>query len=388
MVTNIFITIAFILFPALIVWMCTRVSLLQKIGVVLLCYFAGIVVGNTGILPESFGGAQSMIQDISVVLALPLLLFSLDVKKWLKISKTALINMLLAVVSIAIVTFVLQLTLAKDVQDGWKYGGMATALYTGGTPNLAAIKTALIVDGDTYIRFHTYDTVIGLIYLVFMFTAARAFFQKVFRLRPFAPIGKSDDTHAPKIGDESLSAYGKMFAPRVLKRLALAFLLSAAILGISFVIGELFPADFSTAVTILLITSLGIAASFIRPIRSTKYTFQLGMYIIYIFCFAVASMTNFNVLVNIDWTILLYVVLSVVLSMLLHALLCKPFRVDSDTMIVTSVSAVCSPPFVPVVASALKNREVLISGLVTGIIGYAIGNYLGIGLAMLYRMFV
>ena len=64
--------------------------------------------------------------------------------------------------------------------------------------------------------------------------------------------------------------------------------------------------------------------------------------------------------------------------MFLHAILSKFAKVDSDTMIVTSVSAICSPPFVPVVAASLNNNAVLISGLTTGIIGYAIGNYLGV----------
>lgn len=384
---NIVISVAFILFPALLIWLSTKFTLLQKIGLVLICYLAGIIVGNTGILPESFAPFQSMVQDISVVLALPLLLFSIDVKKWLKISKPALMSMLLAVVAITVVTFVLQLTFAAKVQDGWKYGGMATALYTGGTPNLAAIKTALDVDNNTYILFHTYDTVIGLLYLVFMFTIARTFFQKVFRLKPYKSLKTKDDTLTSQISDESIDAYKEMLKPSIIKRLIPAFLLSAVILGVSFVAGTLLPEDFSTAVTILLITTLGIAASFVKPVRKIKYTFPLGMYIIYIFCFTVASMTNFKVLMQIDWTILLYVIISVVGSMLLHALMCKPFKIDSDTMIVTSVSAVCSPPFVPVMVSALKNREVLISGLVTGIIGYAIGNYLGISLAMLYRTF-
>jgi len=80
-------------------------------------------------------------------------------------------------------------------------------------------------------------------------------------------------------------------------------------------------------------------------------------------------------------------VISIFGSMLIHALLCRMFHIDSDTMIITSVSAVCSPPFVPVVVSRLKNRDILISGLVTGIIGYTIGNYLGIGLAMIFRSF-
>ena len=71
--------------------------------------------------------------------------------------------------------------------------------------------------------------------------------------------------------------------------------------------------------------------------------------------------------------------------MILHALLCKIAKIDSDTMLITSVSAICSPPFVPVVATSLKNNAALVSGLATGIIGYAIGNYLGIGAYWLFE---
>jgi len=387
MASNLIIVVAFILFPALIIWLSSKFKILQKIGLVLICYIVGMIIGNIGILPANFTQVQSLMQDISVALALPLLLFSLDVKRWLKISKSGLICMLLAVIAIIVTTFVLQLTIASQVQNGWKFGGMSVAVYTGGTPNLAAMKTALNVDNDTYILFHTYDTVFSLIYIFLMVSVARTFFQKVFKLKPYESFGKQDEAQASDISDESIGTYAKLFKPSILKSLLLAFFLSAVILAIAFVIGGLFPADFSTAITILLITSCGIAASFIKPVRRIKYTFQLGMYIIYLFCLTVASMTKFDVLVHIDWRILLYVVISIFGSMLIHALLCKPFKIDSDTMIITSVSAICSPPFVPVVASGLKNRDVLISGLVTGIIGYAIGNYLGIGVAMLFRMF-
>jgi uncharacterized membrane protein len=44
---------------------------------------------------------------------------------------------------------------------------------------------------------------------------------------------------------------------------------------------------------------------------------------------------------------------------------------------ITSVAFICSPPFVPVVAGALKNRHIIVSGITIGIIGYAVGNYLG-----------
>ena len=74
-------------------------------------------------------------------------------------------------------------------------------------------------------------------------------------------------------------------------------------------------------------------------------------------------------------------------SLLLHALLCRIFKIDTDTMIITSTSAICSPPFVPVVANALKNKEIILSGLYTGIIGYAIGNYLGISFSYFLKAF-
>jgi uncharacterized membrane protein len=52
-------------------------------------------------------------------------------------------------------------------------------------------------------------------------------------------------------------------------------------------------------------------------------------------------------------------------------------------MIITSVAGICSPPFVPMIASALKNREIILSGIVTGIIGWVIGTYIGIAFSSL-----
>ena len=204
MLLNIIFIILFILFPALMIWLSSKIRVLQKIGLVLICYLVGMIVGNTGILPEGFSKAQSLLQDVSVAVALPLLLFSLDVKRWLRISKSGLISMLLAVVAIAITAFVLHITIASGTQDGWKLGGMSMAVYTGGTPNLAAMKTALNINNDTYILFHTYDTVFSLIYIFFMASIARVFFQKVFRLKPFKPLEESSQEQASSISDESI----------------------------------------------------------------------------------------------------------------------------------------------------------------------------------------
>ena len=72
-------------------------------------------------------------------------------------------------------------------------------------------------------------------------------------------------------------------------------------------------------------------------------------------------------------------------SLIIHVLLAAIFRVDADNVIIVATALTCSPPFVPVVAGSLKNKEIIISGLTVGIIGYAIGNYLGIFFAYLLK---
>jgi uncharacterized membrane protein len=371
-------------FPALLVYLCYRFPLLRKVGVVLLCYVAGIILGNIGILPKSIAPLQSTLTDLTVAFALPLLLFSIDVRKWFKVTGRGMLCMLLATIAIVAVAFAAYLAIYKGDAEAWQLSGLAIGVYTGGTPNLAAIKEALGVSNTTYILFHTYDTVISLLYILFMSSIARPFFRLY--LKPFeSPISENAATTSEGDEDESIDAYAGMFKRATLPSLGLALLLSAAIVGVSVFLGGLLPGTASTAVTILSITTLGIGASFVPAIRRIRKTFQAGMYIIYMFCFVVASMTKFDALIHVNFHILGFVTFCIVGSMLLHSLLCRVFKIDVDTFIITSVSAICSPPFVPVVAGALKNKAMLISGLTTGIVGYAIGNYLGISFAYLFR---
>ena len=74
-------------------------------------------------------------------------------------------------------------------------------------------------------------------------------------------------------------------------------------------------------------------------------------------------------------------------SLLLELLFAKVLKVDADTMTVSSVAYICSPPFVPMMAAAMKNRDVLAGGLAVGVVGYAAGNYLGFLMAQLLGLF-
>ena len=73
-----------------------------------------------------------------------------------------------------------------------------------------------------------------------------------------------------------------------------------------------------------------------------------------------------------------YITIIVFGSLLLHTIFAKIFKIDADTMVITSVTYINSPPFVPMIAASMRNKNVLLPGLTIGIVGYALGNYLGL----------
>ncbi|MCK5165656.1 MAG: DUF819 family protein, partial [Desulfobacula sp.] len=230
-----------------------------------------------------------------------------------------------------------------------------------------------------------YDILINLIYIIFSITMAQKFFNR------FLPrFEKEKDVISGRQDEEieDINSYRNMLNVFVIKKLMVAIAFSFVILGASLGIAALFPKAYSTSITILMITSLGIGASFVTRIRQIEKTYQLGMYFILIFCLVVGSMANINDLIHINWILMSYISFCVFGTFILHAVFCKIFKIDTDTFIITSVSAICSPPFVPVVANALNNKQIILSGLTTGIIGYAIGNYLGISFAYIFKTII
>jgi uncharacterized membrane protein len=81
-----------------------------------------------------------------------------------------------------------------------------------------------------------------------------------------------------------------------------------------------------------------------------------------------------------------YITLVIFGALMFHVLVSALFKIDRDTVMITSTALICSPPFVPAVAGALKNKDVVMSGITVGIIGYAIGNYLGLVIAELLKL--
>ena len=371
--------------PCLVILLCRRYSVMNKIGEILTLYIIGIIVSNVFVFPLGFGDSLKGIQDgltsVMILLAFPMILFGCDFKNWkLKNAITALCIGLVTVLVVDVIGYYI----FNDEQTGFeKIAGLLVGVYTGGTPNLASLKIALDVDAETYIFVHTFDMIISFVYLVFLMSFGIKVFRLFLRQQDNKTTRQQDNKTTRQQDHKSTSqspSYSGIFTkkhfPKTLGALGLAILIVGVGMGVSFLISG--KVD-NMLVLILTMTTLSIAASFMPFVRKMEKSYDAGMYLVLIFSLVVATMVDITA---IDYksgiNIIMYIAFVIFCSLILSVILAKIFKVDSDTMVITSVALINSPLFVPMIAESMKNKKVIITGIAVGVIGYAVGNYLGI----------
>jgi len=275
----------------------------------------------------------------------------------------------------------------ERIPEVWRISGMMIGVYTGGTANMMAIATSVGVDTETIVLTNTVEMIIGAIIFLFLITGAKPLFGLF--MKPYKFKG---DLNQHDLDVKDFESYEGFFRrssiPDILKAIGIALV----ILGAGFGLTSFFHGD-QTKLTaaILTVTTLGLLVSLIPAVHRMKRSFQLGMYFIYIFCMILASQADLAFLFSPEGAeralnIFLFISFVMVGSLVIHSLLSKIFGISVDEFVITSTALADSPPFVPAVAAAMRNKEVVVPGMIIGVVGYAIGNYLGVAIANLLHL--
>lgn len=197
------------------------------------------------------------------------------------------------------------------------------------------------------------------------------------KLLPFKDETSVDDSTNSNIAEGTFENYKGMLKLKTFGKMMLGLLLSVLMLGVGVGLSLLIVGKINELVVILTITTLAIIASFSKKVRELPKTFELGMFFILIFSIVVASKFDIARIDRSSLTIMWFILFVMVVSIVLHLLFCRASKVSGDLFTVGHISLLCSPPFVPPVVEALGNRKVMISGIAIGLVGYAIGTYIG-----------
>lgn len=344
---------------------------------VLLCYALGIILANIPNL--NFDNQISKTaSEATILLAIPLLLFSTDLKGWFKFAKSTILSFGLCVFSGVVMSILMGLLFKDQIENCWQVAGMMTGFFTGGAPNMNAIGIGLKADESLIIYLNAADIICGGLLLIFLTSIAHQI------LGLFLPDFEGDKNfdgnfqNKKNINEENITF--KKYNLLILLVLAIAILGTA--IGLTFLITGRLE---SAILIILLLTIFSIGASFFTKIRNLKGSFEMGEYLLYIFSIAIGLMANFGDILSESSPILLMMFGVMYGTFLLHLCFAYLLKIDRDTALVTAVASIYGPAFVGQVASVIGNRRLLFSGMSTGLVGYAIGNFLGIGVAELLR---
>ena len=339
----------------------------RKISTIVLCFAIGIILGNIPIIPLSEPVAE-MARNLSIMLAMPLLLFSSDIRSWLKQSHDTIISYGLFVLSVILATIAAALLFSKTITQPFLASGMTGGILTGGTVNLFAVANALDIDSETVTLVNSSQIFWGAIYLLFLLTFAQRLFSHILPNKT----GQSNEN----IENEVLDYKG-------MNRLDIIIGVgcSIAIIAISAALSFLIWRRLNDTFVILSITTLSLIVSLNRRISELKGPFEVGDYLLLIFGVAVGMSSNFYKLIMEGGPYIIFMASIYLVAVSIHLILSRLLSIDRDTFIITSAAGVYGPVFIVQIARALRNKNIIVGGLAASLCGVAIGTYTGLLIA-------
>ena len=380
---NTLITILYLLgVPLLVMQLAKRWTWIDKVSPMSVLYVIGLATAN--LIPADNGvfnvdtGTNTLFGNIAVPLAIPLMLMGCDTKGW-QVGKAAKV-FITGLASVLIVTvagfFLFQPAdhTAENYRSFAQVCAVATGIYTGGIPNMGAIKQAVGMPAETYLYVTSYDLIVTGIYLVFIILFGKTVFRKLLPAR-----AGGEGLQGGESGGEKVKPFDRNHYKVSLLAIAITLVIAAISYGVALLAsGDGTP---NMTVLILLLTTLAIAASFLPPMKRQQHSFDLGLYCVYVFCLSIATACNVREMdIAGSLPILYYLGFIIFGSLVLQTLMARLLKIDGDSVMVSSVALINSPPFVPLAAALLGNKNIVVLGITVGLLGYMLGNYLGIGL--------
>lgn len=386
MIAKILIVLFYLLAPALVLWSCRKVKVLNKVGPVLTLYILGVVIANLHIVPEDCKAIQKTLQDVMIPLAIPMMLFGCNFKNF-KAGVTVR-AFVIGVVSVALMVVGGYLLLGSHLgASGATIGATLSGQYSGGAGNFAAVNIMLGeqgLKGEMFALVSTCNLIVSFFYLMFLMGGGVTIARRVVHGKGFEAY--NDAINAEEYVNEnpykdfgkkkSIIQLLKVFGAAVV--VAVASLLVSNLFKSGTAMYDLLGGDYSLAVLILVLTTISLLLTGFKEVRTWDKSFDAGMYLIYIFCLAMAMLADLS---QLDWKLGLWVIVyqAIIIfgSLALAVLLARPFKVDADSAVITSDTLVNSPICVPMIAATMKNKNAIMVGITNGLAGYAVGNYLG-----------
>ncbi len=328
-----------------------------------------IVLSNLNILPKA-SPAYDFVFDYLVAILIPLFLFQANMRRIFTETRRMAMAFLLASLGSALGA-IAAFFLVRPGPRAADLAGIFTATYVGGSVNYAGAIETLGYDNASMISAATAVDNLASVTFLALLAVMPAW---GWLARRFVPMDHSTDAGGQKASMVS----------ETITSTSLAWSISTALVIVA--LGTaLANALHMPSMKYLVITILTLIPATFAPglMARLKGAFEIGMVLAFVFFGAIAAGADVVKLVTLAPVLLAFVL--VILSV--HALvtfgLGALLKFSLPELIIASNAAILGATTAPALAAAQGWRGLITPGVLVGILGYAIGTFLGVGVARL-----
>lgn len=346
-----------------------RFRFFRAFGAALVGILLGMVLSNAGLIPGE-STAYDFLVGPGVSAGIILILLSVDVRTVVQAGPAMLAAFAIGAVGSAVGATVGALVLSGAVgPDTWKLAGQFTATYTGGGANFAAVGAALGTGGEIFSAGIAADVIVTAVWM------ATCLAVPVILSRSTGPTGTPG---AEEI--DHVAAAGKLYASVGAVGLMDVGLLVTIVFGtlwLSGILGDVL----APVPSVLWLTTIALLLAQIPRVGRIRGAGVIGNYLVLLFLASNGAKSVVANILAVGPPVVYYALITVALHGVVIFGLGSLVGLDLRTLAVASQANVGGPASAMALATARGYADRLLPGVAVGLLGYAVGNYIGLGVA-------
>jgi uncharacterized membrane protein len=357
----------------------TRWKVFNVLPAIIWIFLTPIFLSNFGVIPRE-SPVYDTFKSFAVPLFIVLMLLDINIKEAIKVAWRGAIVLVMGAVGVlvgGVVAFVLFRSGLPD--NAWSGFGALAGSWIGGTGNLAAVAESVSTPSELVGIVVIVDNFVYLAYFPLILMSKR--WAKSFNR--WTRVSQADLDHFADATRQVERKTHEVHFRDVLTLLGWSFVTILVANRLSALAPEIPPVLTQKTWALLMVTTFGIALS-ATPLRRVPGTEPLAMAFVYIYMTMIGASADLRALGGAQWFIVAgFLMIGIHLLFVLAG--AKLLRLDVGMAVTASVASVGGAASAPV-ASGYHREELVPISIMLALIGYALGNYLGVGTAYLCNL--
>jgi uncharacterized membrane protein len=367
--------------PVFFLWLerKTRWKIFDFLPAIIWIFLIPILLSNTNIIPRSTP-IYDHYKSWAVPMFIVLMLLDINIRETLKVAWRGIGVLVLGAIGIvigAVVSF--YLFRSGLPANTWSGFGALAGSWIGGTGNLAAVAESLNTPGEMVGIVVLVDNFVYVLYFPVILSCKRwaAGFNR------FTRVSDEQIRHIAEATQAVERKTHEVHFKDLLTLLGWGFTSILVANTLAKVMPALPPVLTEKTWAMLLVTTFGIGLS-ATPLKKIPGTEPVSMTLVYISMTMIGASADLRSLGGAQW-FLIAGVITIVIHFAFIIVGARLFRIDVSMAAVSSVAAVGGAASAPVAAGYHREELVPVS-IMLALIGYGLGNYLGVATAQLCQM--